>query len=283
MLKQNMYIFKEGELFLLEGNSLPDEIPAEFASCVTDSLDLVLAGKSARVVLVADEKSRQTVVSASVCDPRAPASGATGFCSAQESRGHWMRLRSLIASEDPVLARLAAPATRAAGLINWHSANRFCGRCGGHLSNHPVELALKCESCGSISFPRLSPAIIVLVKKEGKILLARHAARNTDVFACLAGFLEHGETLEECVAREVFEETHLRVRNIQYAGSQSWPYPDQYMIAFYADWESGEISEDPGEILEARWFDLDNLPATPMPGTVAWRLIHGVLATSSKK
>jgi NADH pyrophosphatase NudC (nudix superfamily) len=263
------YIFRSGELFLLKNSTLPARIPDEFAGDAVDTLDCALGGADSRIVLLADKVSRQDAIKASVSD------GAPAVAEPSVD-GSWIRLRHIMASEDPAIAAIAPLATRALGLVNWHHATRFCGRCGAPLADHPKEIARVCTGCSVVSYPRISPAIIVLVEKDGKILLARHSARNQDVFSCLAGFLEHGETLEQCVEREVFEETRLKIRNIRYVGSQSWPFPDQFMLAFLAEWESGDIVVDPAEIIEARWFDRNALPSTPMPGTVAWNLINGV-------
>ena len=113
-------------------------------------------------------------------------------------------------------------------------------------------------------------------KKDEKVLLARHAYRNQDIFACIAGFIESGESAEHAVAREVFEETKLKVKNIIYRGSQSWPFPNQFMLGFTAEYDSGELVLQKEEITEAGWFDVDNLPASPKPGSIAYRLIHGL-------
>jgi len=193
-------------------------------------------------------------------------------------KGYWVPVRQIFGSEDPELSRYASGAARGLGLVNWRRMNRFCSRCGGEMSEHAEETALECSACGSLVYPRLSPAIIVLVHREGKILLARHAQRSTGVWACIAGYLEHGESLEECVFREVREETGLTVTNIRYTGSQSWPFPDQFMIAFHADWESGEIRVDPRELSEAAWFSPEGLPSIPPAGTVARRLIDEALS-----
>jgi NAD+ diphosphatase len=282
MAEQPQYIFRSGELFVVHDTTLPGEIPEEFADLVLDSIELPLAGRTARVVLLKDTANRQTVVSASVSNAGS-SSGQPPVCpglaaspGATDVSGRWVRLREIVAASDPRLASLAAPASRALGIINWHNATRFCGRCGAPLSDHEKELARTCAACGSVMYPRISPAIIVVVERGDTILLARHSYRNQDVFSCIAGFLEHGETLEECVAREVREETGIEVHKIRYVGSQSWPYPDQFMIAFRAEWKAGEVSVDPAELLEARWFTRDNLPNTPMKGTVAWNLIHDV-------
>ncbi len=263
---QVYYVFRSGELFLLDDTTLPRQFPEIPGSTVLDTLDARLADENARVVLLEGSAPVSSVVSASVSGEIPVNAGG---------RGTWMRLREILASDDPALRRLAAPATRALGLVNWHSATRFCGRCGGPLSDHTTDCARTCGACGVSVYPRISPCVIVLVTKGDELLLARHTDRNQDVFSCIAGYVEHGETLEECVAREVYEETSLRVKNVRYAGSQGWPYPDQLMVAFRADWDSGEIRVDPVEILEARWFPRDALPNVPRPGTVAWNLIFG--------
>ncbi len=280
MQQENYYIFRSSELFLTPENTLPATLPEAFAESVVDSLDLVVAGRASRAVLLREGASRAEVVQGSVSGPGTVPSSSP---SVSAPEGFWIRLRAVSCSDNPAIRFHTAPASRALGILNWHNATRFCPRCGSPLEDHQVELARHCPACANLIFPRISPAIIVLVRKEGKILLARHAARNQDVYACLAGFLEHGETLEECVAREVREETGIEITNITYAGSQSWPYPDQHMVAFYADWASGEILVDEAEISEARWFDPANLPNTPMPGTVAYNLITGVFGSSSKK
>ena len=269
MSKISQYIFRAGELYVLKDNTLPAEIPSCFADMIQDSLDLCLVGQPSRAILLKA--------------PNVSVNGATsnGYNSNypesldDQAPGTWTMLRELISSSDSRLKALAAPAFRSLGLLNWHSTTRFCAACGSPLSDHPKELARLCPNCRTIVYPRISPAIIVLVQKDDMILLARHSYRNQNIFSCLAGFLEHGETLEECVAREVYEETKLKIDNIRYAGSQSWPYPDQFMTAFYADWKSGEIHIDPAELLEAKWFKRTALPSHPGPGTVAWRLIHG--------
>lgn len=252
---KKLYIFCSGELYRQDDSNLPDEIPDGFVEHIRDSIWIPLEEIRTQVILL----------------------------STVNLSGNWIKLRALLSSSDPIEVRLGVVATRALGLINWHSTHRFCSHCGSPMGDHEKEIARVCAECKVIVYPRLSPAIIVLVQKEGKILLARHTDRNQDVFSCIAGYVEHGETLEECVEREVFEETGLRVTNIRYAGSQSWPYPDQYMIGFYADWKSGEINVDPSELLEANWFSHEHMPNYPMPGTVAWRLIHGFFDLLSKK
>ena len=168
-------------------------------------------------------------------------------------------------------------ASRAKGLLNFRKTKRFCACCGFPLKDDEHFVARTCTNCDRQYFPQIEPAVIILVRKEGKILLAEHQNRNDGVFSCIAGFVETGESVEQTVIREVKEETGLKVKNLRYAGSQSWPFPDQLMLAFYCDWESGEIQVQQEELKQARWFDMNNLPKIPAPGSVAYNLIHGLL------
>lgn len=181
-------------------------------------------------------------------------------------------LRQFFAEHDEETSMKVA---RAKALSEWRKKTVFCPRCGTRLIEDAELTAMKCPECGELLFPRIDPCIIVLVRKGEKILLARHTQRNQDIYACLAGYVEAGETIENAVRREIFEETGIKVRNIQYRGSQSWPFPQQLMLAFYADYESGEIKVQEEEIEDAKWFDRNNLPATPAPGSIAYKLIHG--------
>lgn len=164
--------------------------------------------------------------------------------------------------------------SRAKALLEWRSATKYCGKCGAPLKDYDKETARICPNCGNLIYPRIEPCIIVLVHKEGKILLANHAQRNQDIYACLAGFVEAGESIEHAVEREIWEETHLKVKNICYFGSQSWPFPSQLMLGFTADYESGEIELQREEIADAQWFDPFHCPSSPAPGSIAWQLIE---------
>lgn len=166
---------------------------------------------------------------------------------------------------------------RARALLSWRKDNQFCSKCGGSLKDHEELTARVCEHCGKTYFPRIEPCVIILVNKGDKILLARHVQRNQDVYACIAGFIEVGETAEHAVKREIFEEVGIHVKNIRYRGSQSWPFPDQLMMAFTAEYESGEIKTQEDEISDAQWFDREGCPATPQPGSIAYRLIHNLI------
>lgn len=180
-------------------------------------------------------------------------------------------LRELFATDE----KLAPAAARAKGILEWRRTVRFCSTCGSPLEDHETFTARRCPSCGREIFPSISPCIIVLVEKEGKLLLARHRQRNCNMYTCLAGYMEPGENIEECVKREVLEETGIHVKNVRYVKSQSWPFPDQLMLGFHAEYESGELRLQEEEISEARWFSRNDLPSIPAPGSLAWDLISG--------
>ena len=160
------------------------------------------------------------------------------------------------------------------GYLNWRAAVRYCPTCGAPLEEHPVENARVCPKCGKVHYPRISPCVIAVICKGDEMLLLKHVQRNQDIWCCLAGFVETGESLEQALVREVREEVGLEIENIRYAGSQSWPFPDQLMVGFYADYKSGEIRLQPEEIAAAEWFRKDNLPVHPNPGSISWNLIH---------
>lgn len=186
----------------------------------------------------------------------------------------WQTIRQQFAirgfGENNGLFRLA----RAKALVEWRKRTQFCGCCGTPLVEHESLTARVCPKCENLIFPRIEPCIIVIIKRGDEILLARHVQRNQDIYACIAGFMEAGETVEQAVMREIYEETHIRVRNVRYYGSQSWPFPAQLMLGFTAEYESGELSLQEDEIADARWFHRDDCPASPQPGSIAYRLIH---------
>jgi NAD+ diphosphatase len=169
----------------------------------------------------------------------------------------------------------------AAQLIRWHQTHRFCGSCGSVMEEKPEERAKICPTCKTVYFPRLSPAIIVAVTKEDKILLARSGRFPGNMFSVLAGFVEIGETLEACVEREVFEETGIKVKNVTYYKSQPWPFPDSLMLGFTAEYAEGDICVDQEEIVEAQWFSADNLPNIPGRISIARHLIDEFIRQQS--
>ena len=189
----------------------------------------------------------------------------------REPNLHFISLREYFSyhNEDEVFK-----AARARALFEWKSKNHYCSNCGKRLFLLKDLTALECSRCNLQYFPRIEPCVIVLVRRGEEMLLARHAQRNQDIYACIAGFIEAGETAEQAVHREVFEETGIKIKNLTYKGSQGWPFPDQLMLAFTAEYDSGEIRLQESEIAEAGWFTKDKLPQSPAPGSVAYRLIH---------
>jgi NAD+ diphosphatase len=179
-------------------------------------------------------------------------------------------LRRLLGSLDEGLLQLVG---RANHLVHWARCHRFCGRCGAPTLEKPDEKALYCEVCGWVNYPRVSPAVIVAVVRQRRILLARSTRIRGSFHSVLAGFVEPGETLEACVHREVREETGIEINAIRYFGSQPWPFPDSLMVAFTAEYAAGEINVDPAEILDAGWFAADALPKVPGKYSIARRLI----------
>jgi NAD+ diphosphatase len=181
-------------------------------------------------------------------------------------------LRALLADGPEDLAQAAG---RAAQLLAWEATHRFCGSCGTANERSPRELVRICPSCGTAAYPRISPAVIMAVRRGGEVLLARRAGTSRPFWSVLAGFVEPGETLEQAVAREVEEETRIRIADVRYEGSQPWPFPSQLMIGFSARYAGGELRIDERELAEAEWFGPDELPAIPPPFTIAHRLIRG--------
>ena len=166
-----------------------------------------------------------------------------------------------------------AVAGRALGLTAWDRDHRHCGRCGVATERAADERFRRCPACAHTAYPRLSPAVIVLIERDGRCLLARNARTRMPFFSTLAGFVEVGETLEQCVAREVREEAGIELADIRYFGSQPWPFSGSLMIGFTARWASGEIVEDPTEIADAGWFAPDLLPVVPPRLSIARELI----------
>ena len=188
----------------------------------------------------------------------------------------WLPLRSLVGLVDEAGFNEWA---RAAQLLNWWNTHRYCGRCGQQTVTEGTEAARVCPACAHTSYPRISPCVIVLVHREEELLLARSPRFTTGMYSTLAGFVEAGESVEETVRREIFEEVAIRVKNIRYFASQPWPFPDQLMLGFFAEYESGEITIDEVEISDAGWYHYRTLPMIPGEGTIAGRMIRHWLAS----
>jgi NAD+ diphosphatase len=180
---------------------------------------------------------------------------------------------------------LYAVAGRAVQILLWDKTHRFCGRCGQPTVNAPADRAKLCPQCGLLSFPRLSPAVIMLIQRgEDELLLARNRGFADGFYSVLAGFVEPGESLEEAVAREVREEVGLEIRDIRYFGSQPWPFPHQLMIGFTAHYAGGELSLQADEIVEANWYSRrGELPRLPGKLSIARRLIDWFVGEPTRR
>lgn len=185
----------------------------------------------------------------------------------------WQGLRALFGALDEAQFALAG---RALQIVDWDRTHQYCGACGRTTTARTNERSRECPGCGLVVYPRLAPAVMGLVRREKELLLARAPRFPKDMYSALAGFVEPGETLEQCLEREVYEEVGIRVRRVRYFASQPWPFPHSLMIAFFADYYSGEIRVDGTEIEDAKWFDvrnLENLPRLPARISIARRLI----------
>jgi NAD+ diphosphatase len=154
---------------------------------------------------------------------------------------------------------------RAMQLLQRDRTHQYCGCCGEETFTRVKERCKECTACGHLAFPKLAPVIMALVTRGDEILLARGAHFPEKMYSVLAGYVDPGETLEQCVAREVFEEVGIRVKNIRYFGSQPWPFSHSLLVGFVCEWEDGEIHADPDEISDAGWFDASNHPQLPFP------------------
>ncbi len=177
---------------------------------------------------------------------------------------------------------LLTVAGRALQIVHWEDTHRFCGRCATPLVRLVHERAMRCPQCELTVFPRVSPAVIVLVRRGPQALLARAARFPTAMYSTLAGFVEPGETLEQTVMREIQEEVGITVKNLRYFGSQPWPFPHSLMVGFMADYAAGELRADGQEIVDARFFDADALPLLPPALSIARKLINAWLYEQSQ-
>lgn len=183
-------------------------------------------------------------------------------------------LRSLFGAVDDATFALAG---RAVQIMDWDRSHQFCGRCGTPTEHKSGERSRACPACGQVHYPRVAPVAMALVRREGELLLARSPHFPPGMFSALAGFVEAGESLEECLVREVREEVGVEVTNLRYFQSQPWPFPHSLMVAFHCDYAGGDIVPQEGEIEAAGWFRLDDLPMLPNRMSIARRLIDDAL------
>lgn len=174
-------------------------------------------------------------------------------------------------TDDSGLFTLAGTASH---ILHWNSMNQYCGCCGHKTTDKKDERAKSCPNCGNLVYPRISPATITAVIRDDQILLAHNRNFREALYSLIAGYVEPGETLEQCVAREIHEEVGIKVKNIRYFNSQPWPFPDSLMVAFTAEYDSGEIMVDNCEITDAAWYKADNLPDIPSTDSIAGKMIR---------
>ena len=186
----------------------------------------------------------------------------------------WQGLRSLFSVLDDGAFALAGNALQ---IMDWDRTHQYCGACGAATTARTNERSRECQRCGLVVYPRLAPAVMALVRRGRELLLARSPRFPSGMYSAVAGFVEPGETIEQCLEREVMEEVGIRVRNVRYFASQPWPFPHSLMIAFFAEYESGELRADETEIEDAQWFDVCNLPRLPARISVARRLIDAAV------
>jgi len=187
----------------------------------------------------------------------------------------WEGLRTLFSVLDDAHFALAGQALQ---LVDWDRSHQFCGRCGSRTEPHPEERVRVCPACKLSAYPKVAPAVMALVRRGSQILLARSPHFPAGMYSALAGFVEPGESLEQCLAREVAEEVGVEVARPRYVASQSWPFPHSLMIAFVCEWVRGEIRRQEAEIEEAKWFEVLQLPRLPSKISIARRLIDGEVA-----
>lgn len=186
----------------------------------------------------------------------------------------WQNLRMLYGVLDDALFALAG---RALQLIDWDRTHQYCGACATPTRARTEERSRECPACGLIAYPRVAPAVMCLVRRGNELLLARSPRFARAMYSALAGFVEPGETLEQCLHREIYEEVGVQVRNLRYFASQPWPFPHSLMIAYHAEFDSGEIRIDGVEIQDAQWFDIGSLPRIPPEISIARRLIDSAV------
>ncbi len=185
----------------------------------------------------------------------------------------WEGLRPLFSVLDDDHFALAG---RALQLLEWDRTHQFCGRCGARTEAKREERVRVCPACKLSAYPRVAPAVMALVRRQNEILLARSPHFPPGMYSALAGFVEPGESLEQCLAREVAEEVGVKIGATRYFASQSWPFPHSLMIAFVCEYAGGALKPQEGEIEEAKWFDLLHLPKLPSKISIARKLIDSV-------
>lgn len=186
----------------------------------------------------------------------------------------WTPVRAILEnmSQDLILR-----ITKAKQLLHWNKISQYCGLCGSSTKLSSFETAKVCTKCENVHYPSGTPAIIVLITRKNEILLGRSRRFTKGVYSAIAGFISPAETAEQAVIREVKEEVGLQIEDITYFGSQPWPFPNSFMLAYYARYASGELTIDSNELEDAQWFNIKNLPQLPYRSSIARKLIDYVI------
>jgi NAD+ diphosphatase len=184
-------------------------------------------------------------------------------------------MRALILEGNETAAAVAGQAWQ---VLEWARTHRHCGACGAPTLPHAADRAVECPDCKLVFYPRIAPVVMGLVYRDNEILLTRKAGYAPGRYTVVAGFVEAGESLEQCLAREVAEEVGVAIRNPRYFGSQPWPFPNSLVMAFSAEWAEGEACPDRTELEDARWFAVDALPELPEAVHISRQLIDDTLA-----
>lgn len=239
---------------------------------------LVIVGANAELFSQSDDL--QLIQSDHIDSPIYIGAQAENFYFAQQLKAgtaerHGLEMVHLrtIAAEDEVSFAMMG---RAVQLINWRQSHRYCGHCGAKTEPSSTEHAMHCGKCGRSFYPKIMPCVMALVTRGDECLLATHQGRATSRYTALAGFIEAGESAEHAVYREVLEEVGIKTGKLTYFSSQSWPFPGQLMLAYYAEYLEGEINPDEEEITDAQWFNLSELPEIPPSYTISGKLIRAL-------
>ncbi|NJC87149.1 MAG: NAD(+) diphosphatase [Desulfuromonas sp.] len=188
-----------------------------------------------------------------------------------------LRAENLMAAEPVLPIELLSLGGLGRMILHWERHSRYCPACSAPMARLAGEWGKHCAACGLQHFPQIAPCAIVLVRRPGEVLLTRKPEWPIYRYSLGAGFIEFGECLEEAAAREVLEETGVRVASPRYLGSQSWPFPSQLMCGFVADWAGGEVAVDTTELADARWFPVDALPSLPPKRSIARYILDSEL------
>jgi NAD+ diphosphatase len=199
---------------------------------------------------------------------------------AEQDHYSFLPIRKLLQTLNPELFHLVCKAKQ---LLNWHKISRFCGACGHLTQLSQTEVAKICQNCQRIHYPFYSPAVMVLIERDNEILLARSPHFTQGVYSALAGFIAPAESAEEAVVREVTEEVGIKISDIKYFGTQNWPFPNSFMLAYTARYVSGDICAHDHELEDARWFNLSALPLLPSLASISRHLIDDFIRRKSKR